>query len=155
MRSALRGAAAGVVGVVAMTVTEKVEQSFTGRADSYVPGRTLLTLLGRRPGQHQQPRLANHLMHWGTGAALGALRGIWAVSGLRGPWWSLAHTGVRLATDQTLENATGAGAPPQTWPAQERRVDMAHKAVYSIVTGVVAERLVSARPRDTAGRVSH
>ncbi len=137
-----------------MTLFEKVEQGFTHRPNSYVPGRTLLTLLGRRPASHDQPLVANHAMHWGTGAVLGALRGLWAASGLRGPGASLAHTVVRLSTDQTLENATGMGAPPSTWPRSERIVDVAAKAVYCFVTGAVAERLIA--PVTTAkGRTSH
>jgi hypothetical protein len=94
-------------------------------------------------------------MHWTTGAALGALRGVWAVVGLRGPRADLAHTVVRLATDQTLENATGVGAPPRTWPPREQAVDVLHKAVYSFVTGVVADRLVRPRLQSARGTVSH
>jgi hypothetical protein len=102
-----QGAIAGLVGVAVMTVAEKAEQRVTHRPNSYVPARTLLTLLGRHAGQHERPALWNHAMHWGTGALMGALRGVWAVVGLRGPQAHVAHTVVRLATDQTLENATG------------------------------------------------
>src|SRR5215213_2723352 len=144
-RAALRGATAGVVGVAVMTAAEKLEQRTTNRPNSYVPGRTLLALLGRRPSSGARPPLANHAMHWGTGMALGALRGVWADSGLRGPRASLAHTIVRLATDQTLENATGVGAPPWTWPRSELIVDVMHKAIYSFVTGAVADRVVTPR----------
>jgi hypothetical protein len=45
------------------------------RPSSYVPARTLLTLLGRRPSDAEQPKVWNHLMHRGTGAAMGALGG--------------------------------------------------------------------------------
>jgi hypothetical protein len=94
-------------------------------------------------------------MHWGTGAVLGALRGVWAEVGLRGPRAHLAHTVVRLATDQTLENATGAGAPPHTWPVSEQIVDVLHKAVYSFATGVAAERLVVPGLQSRRGTTSH
>lgn len=153
--AARRGALAGLVGVAAMTAGEKVEQSFTGRANSYIPARTLLTLLGRHPTDHDKPVVWNHAMHWGTGIALGALRGVWAAVGLRGPQAHLAYTALRLATDQTFENATGVGAPPRTWPRDERVVDVLHKAVYGVVTGVVAERLVSPELESRRGRTSH
>lgn len=153
--AAARGAVAGLVGVAVMTVAEQLEQSLTGRPDSYVPGRTLLTLLGRHPGDTDRPWGANHLMHWGTGATLGALRGVWAAVGLRGPQAHLAHTVVRLSFDQTVENATGVGAPPRTWPPREQVVDVAHKAVYSLVTGLVAERLVAPDLEPGRGRTSH
>ena len=153
--AAARGAVAGLVGVAAMTLSEKAEQAVTSRPNSYVPGRTLLTLLGRSPSDREQPLLWNHAMHWGTGALLGALRGVWAEVGLRGPRANLAHTVVRLATDQTLENATGVGAPPRTWPVQEQVVDVLHKAVYSFATGLAAERLVAPALESQRGRTSH
>lgn len=150
-----RGALAGLVGVAAMTAAEKVEQRLTGRPDSYVPGRTLMTLLGRHPGDHVQPPVWNHAMHWGTGLALGALRGVWAEVGLRGPRAHLAHTVVRLATDQTLENASGVGAPPHTWPVREQVVDVLHKAVYSFATGLAADRLLAPDLQSRRGTTSH
>jgi hypothetical protein len=152
-RAALRGALAGLAGVAVMTAAEKAEQAVTGRPDSYVPGRTLTALATRRrPSGRERPLVRNHLMHWGTGAALGALRGIWSASGLRGWRASVWHTSVRLATDQTLENATGVGSPPWTWSRRDRVVDVGEKAVYSLVTGLVADRLVPLAPdRDSSG----
>ena len=138
-----------------MTAGEKLEQAITGRPNSYVPARTLLTLLGRSPGDQERPPVWNHAMHWGTGATLGALRGIWAEIGLRGPRADLAHTVVRLATDQTLENATGVGAPPRTWPLPEQVVDVAHKAVYSFTTGAAADRLIAPVLQSRRGTTSH
>ena len=155
LRAAGRGAVAGLAGVAAMTAAEKIEQRLTHRPNSYIPSRTLLTLLGRRPSDTDTRFGWNHAMHWGTGAVLGALAGVWAVLGLRGPRAHAAHTVVRLAFDQTIENATGVGAPPHTWPKQEQVVDMAHKAIYSFATGVIAERLVAPRLESHRGVTSH
>jgi hypothetical protein len=155
LRAAAVGAISGLAGVAAMTAGEKVEQRFTRRPDSYVPARTLLTLFRRRPAENAKPPVANHLMHWGTGAVLGALRGVWAVTGIRGPLANAEHTAVRLGFDQTLENTTGAGAPPSTWPTQEFVVDVVHKAVYSVVTGVVADRLIRPSLESRRGTRSH
>jgi hypothetical protein len=55
LAAAARGAALGLAGVALMTAGEKLEQSVTGRPNSYVPGRTLLTLLGNRPTDAQPP----------------------------------------------------------------------------------------------------
>jgi hypothetical protein len=155
LAAAGRGALAGLIGVGAMTLTEKVEQAITHRPNSYVPGRALLTLLGRHPGDEEKPTVWNHAMHWGTGATLGAVRGVWAVLGLRGPRAHLTHSVVRLAFDQTVENATGVGAPPHTWPWPEQVVDVLHKVVYSFATGYVAERVVPPRLQSRRGTVSH
>ena len=149
------GAAAGLVGVAAMTLAEQAEQKITGRPDSFVPARALLTLLGRRPRPTEQPVMWNHVMHWGTGAVLGALRGVWSSVGIRGALADVWHTSVRLAFDQTVENATGAGAPPSYWPAREQVVDALHKTIYSTVTGVVADRWIPPVLASRRGRTSH
>jgi hypothetical protein len=154
-RAAARGALAGLAGVAVMTAGEKAEQGVTHRSDSYVPARALLTLLGRRPGDQERPLGWNLAMHYGTGALLGALRGVWAAVGLRGPRAHLAHTATRLSFDQTVENATGVGAPPRMWPAREEAIDVVHKAVYALVTGLVAERWIRPDLESRRGRISH
>jgi hypothetical protein len=150
-RAALKGALGGLTGAAVMTAGEKIEQRFTGRPNSYVPGRTLAQLLRlRRPGRDRLSR--NMAMHYGTGMLLGVLRGVMSAANLRGPYASLMHTPVRLSTDQLLENLTGVGAPPWTWPRDEQVIDLLHKAVYSLATGVVVDRLVSPLPTSSARR---
>jgi hypothetical protein len=78
-------------------------------------------------------------MHVGQAILLGAWRGLMAESGLRGAPASAMFTVVRLANDQTLENITGKGAPPWTWPRDELAVDVLHKAVYAFAKGVIAD----------------
>jgi hypothetical protein len=155
LAAAGKGAVCGLAGVAVMTAGEKAEQFLTKRPNSYVPARTLLTLLGRRPGQAEKPFVWNHLMHWGTGAVLGSLRGMWAATGIRGPLANAKHTALRLAIDQTLENATGMGAPPTTWTPREQVVDVLHKAVYSIATGVAADRWIPPLLESRKGTTSH
>lgn len=153
--AAVRGAAAGLVGVAAMTASEKLEQAATHRPNSYIPGRALLILLGKQPSNSDTAQGSNHGMHWGTGAILDALRGVWAVTGIRGTGANAARTVVQLPSDQTVQNGTGVGAPPSTWPSLERRVDLAHKMVYSLVTGSVPGHWIAPGPRSRGGTTSH
>ncbi len=147
-----RGLVAGVAGVAAMTAAEKLEQTFTQRPNSYVPGKTLARLLGRDPKKYEHDRVMNWAMHWGQGILLGGVRGLMAQRGLRGPVGSFMFTNLRLLNDQTLENATGVGAPPWTWPVDEQVIDLLHKAIYAFTTGAVADRLVAGPPGVPAPR---
>ncbi len=150
-----KGLLAGAAGVAAMTVAEKVEQALTGRPNSYVPAHTLERLLGL-PARPDHERLGlNWAMHWGQGVALGAVRALMAERGVRGPVGSFLFLNLRLLNDQSLENATGVGAPPWTWPKDEQVIDLLHKAVYAFTTGAVADRLVDGPgdgPEDGAGK---
>ena len=135
------GALAGLVGAGAMAAASKLEQRVTRRPDSYVPGRTLARLL-RLPHADQDRWSRNMAMHYLAGATAGTLRGIMSAANLRGPFASLMHTNVRLTFDQVLENATGVGAPPWSWPRDELAIDVSHKALYSFVAGAVSDALV-------------
>jgi hypothetical protein len=138
------GVVAGLTGVAVMTAVEKLEQSVSKRPDSLVPGRAAERMLGLAPATDRDVRPRMWAMHVGMAAGMGALRGVMAFAGLRGPWASAMFTVVRLTADQTVENWTGVGAPPWTWPRDELLVDVAGKAVYAFVTGAVADRLAAA-----------
>ncbi|MGW0600151.1 hypothetical protein ACWD11_23830 [Streptomyces sp. NPDC002776] len=158
-RALWQGLVAGTAGVLVMTLGEKAEQRLTGRRDSHVPARTLQRLTGMPEHPGRQPVPVNLAMHVGQGVLFGVLRSVMSQVGLRGPWSSGKFAVVRLTSDQILENATGVGAPPQTWPRGELVVDLLHKTVYAFATGVVADALAcslrsrpGAAPRGDAHR---
>lgn len=78
-------------------------------------------------------------MHYGQGAVLGIVRAIMSYYGVRGPISDYIFTGMRLLNDQTLENITGVGALPWTWPVEEQWVDLIMKAVYAFTTGWIID----------------
>lgn len=144
LRAVGAGALAGAAGVVAMTAAEKLEQRFTGRPDSQVPGRATARVVGL--GAPSEPTLGtlNLATHIAMAVGVGTVRGVMAFAGLRGAWSSAMFTVLRLTADQIMENWTGVGAPPWTWPRDELAVDVAGKAVYAFVTGAVADALAGA-----------
>ena len=151
LRGAALGALSGVAGAGAMAATAKLEQLVTRRPDSYVPAHTLGRLLGlANPDRDRWAR--NMAMHYTTGAVVGMVRGVMSAANLRGPFASLMHANLRLSTDQILENATGAGAPPWTWPRDELVVDLAHKGIYALATGALTDALVPPAPSSSARR---
>jgi hypothetical protein len=95
-----------------MTTAEKVEQFFTGRPNSEVPGKTLARLINAAPQTQQELWGLNMAMHYGQGATAAVMRGVASYYGFRGPFTDFMFAGVRLMIDQTLENWTGVGAPP-------------------------------------------
>ncbi len=136
-----QGILAGLAGVAAMTLAEKLEQLITRRPNSYVPAHTLERLLGLPHKPDRERWGLNHAMHWGQGIAAGVIRAFMASRGVRGPFASFMFTGMRLSIDQTLENATGVGSPPWTWPRNEQIIDVFHKGVYAFTTGAVVDCL--------------
>jgi hypothetical protein len=145
------GLLAGAAGVTAMTLAEKLEQVLTGRPNSYVPAHTLERLLKRQARPDRERLGLNWAMHWGQGILLGVVRAAMARRGIRGPFGSFLFLNLRLLNDQTLENATGVGAPPWTWPRDEQVIDLLHKTAYAFATGAVADLLVTGHPSPGMG----
>jgi hypothetical protein len=141
-----KGMLAGAGGVAVMTLGEKLEQAVTKRPNSYMPAHTLERVLGLRQKPDSERGALNMAMHVGQAILLGAWRGVMAEGGLRGPRASAMFTVIRLANDQTLENVTGQGAPPWTWPRDELIVDLLHKGVYAFTTGAIADALAEDPP---------
>jgi hypothetical protein len=152
-RAAAVGFLAGLTGVAAMTAAEKVEQLATHRPNSFVPAHVLERLLRQPDKPDAERRWMNWTMHWGQGALLGAVRGMMAARGLRGPVGSFLFMDLRLLNDQTLENATRVGAPPWTWPVDEQVIDLVHKGIYAFAAGAVADRLIAGPPGTPASRL--
>jgi hypothetical protein len=141
-----KGMVAGAGGVAAMTLGEKLEQAVTRRPSSFMPAHTLERVLGLRRKPDSERGWLNMGMHVGQAILLGAWRGVMAEGGLRGPRASAMFTVIRLANDQTLENVTGQGAPPWTWPRDELIIDVLHKSVYAFATGAIADALAKDPP---------
>jgi len=136
------GLGAGLVGALSMAVTNQVEQTFTHRPASYVPGRTIATHLGISDTFGRHPDILNHVHHFGMGLMAGPVRAIMSYYGIIGPVASFMHTGIRIMMDQVVENTAGVSALPWTWPINEQVIDCVHKGVYALVTGYICDRVV-------------
>ncbi|KAL4971786.1 hypothetical protein BDW66DRAFT_145426 [Aspergillus desertorum] len=138
----LYGVGAGLLGVAAMTAGEKIEQFFTGRPNSLVPGYTLARLLSVSNPEKNGMFNWNMAMHYGQGAVAAVIRAVMSANGVRGPFADFMFISVRLLIDQTLENWTGVGALPWTWPVNEQVIDILHKAVFAFTTGYFTDRWI-------------
>ena len=141
-RAMVRGMVAGAVGTVAMTVSERVEMSVSGRAPSTVPGQVGAHLVpGADPTNPSDVDRLGGPVPWGHGVAMGALRGVLDVAGLEGPAASAAHFALVWGGDAALYRSLGIADVPWRWSADELAADLLHKGVYAAVTGAVYEAL--------------
>lgn len=141
-RAAALGMVAGAVGAVAMTVTQRLEMSLSGRAPSTVPGQVGAHLLpGADPASSADVARLNGPVHWGHGVAMGALRGVLDVAGIQGPAASAAHFALVWGGDAALYRTLGIADVPWRWSADELGSDLLHKGVYAAVTGAVYDAI--------------
>ncbi len=139
-----RGLVSGAVGTAAMTASELLEMSASGRKASTVPGQVGAHLLpGRDPDSTADAEALNTAVHWAHGITMGALRGVLDAAGLRGPTASAVHFALLWTGDATLYRALGIADLPWRWTAAELGADLGHKAVYATVTGLTYDALTA------------
>jgi hypothetical protein len=140
-----RGMLAGAVGTAAMTISERLEMTATGRSASEVPGKVGAHLLpGKDPGSPSDVAGLNGPVHWAHGITMGALRGALDVAGMRGPRTSVAHFALLWGGDAALYRLLGIAEEPWHWSAGDLATDLLHKGVYAGVTGATYDALTSA-----------
>lgn len=130
-----RGLAAGLVGTAAMTVSSTAEAKLRDRGSSTTPAAAGAAVLGVVPRDERGERRFNHIMHWGYGTSLGAVRGMLASTGMGPRTASVAHLATVLGAEQVVLPATGAAPPATRWEAKEVAIDVLHHAVYAAATG--------------------
>ena len=149
-----RGMVSGAVGTAAMTASELLEMSVSGRAASTVPGQVGAHLLpGRDPDSAADAEALNTAVHWAHGIAMGALRGVLDTAGLRGPAASAAHFALLWGGDAALYRTLGIADVPWRWTAAELGADLGHKAVYAAVTGLAYDELTARAEKADAAAV--
>jgi hypothetical protein len=126
-----------------MSGSNKIEQFFTHRPNSYVPARTIANHIGVTAETYSRNvELLNNVHHYGMGMLAGPVRALMSYYGVIGPVATFMHTGVRIMMDQFMETTAGVSSLPWTWPINEQVIDLVHKGVYSVVVGYVCDRVV-------------
>jgi hypothetical protein len=136
-----KGLFAGLAGTAIMTVSSTAEANLSGRGPSSTPADAISAALRVRPdGEAGQQRL-NTVAHWGYGTAWGAVRGLLAALGLRGPTAGLLHFATVWGGEQAVLPLLGVGSPTPKYGAQATATDVLHHAVYATATSAAYEWL--------------
>ena len=126
-----------------MSLAEELEQRLNRRSDS-----SRVNGDAGRPSSisHQSDddrlwfRLATRV---GQGALLGAVRGLMAERGLRGPEASLLLLKLKLLSDEALDGADAGREARRGRSISEPQLDLLHKGIFAFTTGAVADRLIA------------
>ena len=142
LEAVLKGLAAGVVGTAAMTISEKIEQSKTGREDSMVTAEVGAILTKPSLETGAQVAKLGKIVHWTHGVTWGMVRGLLALTPLNSFAASALHYVSLWSSDALLYRALGIQPLPNRWGAQTLITDLFHKLVLSVVTSLVFLALV-------------
>jgi hypothetical protein len=136
-----KGLFAGLAGTAIMTVSSTAEANLSGRGPSSTPADAISAALRVRPADDAGEQRLNTVAHWGYGTAWGAVRGVLAALGLRGPAAGLLHFAAVWGGEQAVLPSLGVGSPTPQYGAQATATDVLHHAVYAAATSAAYEWL--------------
>lgn len=161
-----RGLIAGIAGTLAITLSQMIEMSITGRGNSDAPQKVAGKVLGvevkgeaalqkekakdakssKNEKRLKEKVAANsnkfgQLMHYAYGSSWGIARGVMDLAGLRGPAATLGHFGAVWGTELLMLPAADAAPPITKWTPKQIAIDIMHHAVYALAAGAVYDAM--------------
>lgn len=138
-----RGLLAGLIGTAAMTASSTIEMRVRQRPESLTPAKAAEKVLDLKPETKAAERQLSNAVHWGYGAAWGALRGALDVIGVRGTLASALHFGAIWGSGLVMLPTLRLTPPATEWKPEDLAIDGTHHAVYAIATGIAYDALLA------------
>jgi len=140
-----RGLFAGLVGTVAMSLSQLLEMKITQREGSDSPLKAAEKVLDiHADNEGAKGKLVNGI-HYSYGTAWGGLRGIIGALGLKGIPANALHFSSVFGTELVMLPGLKVAPPVKEWGAKEISISGVHHIIYALVSGVVFDLLKSER----------
>ncbi len=131
------GLLAGLAGTVALTISEKIEQSITHRESSTIPAQVGAKVARPQLRSGEDVERLGWVVHWAHGISMGLVRGLLGLTGLGALAASVLHYGLVWGGDVLLYKGLGLAEMPWKWGGRALATDLFHKLVLSVVTSLV------------------
>lgn len=131
-----KGVVSGLVGTAVLTVAQRIEMALSGREGSSAPAEAVEKVLDIEPRNEKAEERLSQLTHWAYGTSWGAVRGLLAGVGLKGPAATLTHFGLVWGSALGMLPALGVAPPPTEWGKEQVLKDAGFHALYAVATGL-------------------
>jgi hypothetical protein len=130
-----RGLLAGLAGTAAITISQALEMSLTGRGPSSTPAQAVEKVFGIKALDPQHEARLTHFVHWTYGTSWGLFRGLLDMVGLRGFQASLVHWLAISGSAMTILPGLHLTPPPHKWPVRMHVSEGVHHFLYAATVG--------------------
>ena len=136
------GLAAGFVGTLAITASQKVEMRLRARKPSQAPAEAVEKVLDVTPRDEAAKQRLTQVAHFNYGTALGSIRaGLDMAAGVRGPAATAIHAVAVQGAAMAMLPALGVAPPVREWGGKAIAIDSFHHAVYAIAAGLAYDAM--------------
>ncbi len=130
------GLFAGLIGTVALTVTEMIVMKVAHIPSSTVPGQVGAKLTGIKPRDDAEMEKLSNKVHWMHGIGLGVIYGLLSLLGLPFLITIVLFFALVWGGDVLLYKTLGIAEFPWHWKATELLPDVFNKGIYALATGI-------------------
>jgi hypothetical protein len=142
-----QGLLAGLAGTAAITLSQAVEMSLTGRPPSSTPAEAVEKVLGIRAVDEEHKAQLAQMVHWGYGTAWGLFRGFLDLLGLQGAEASVVHGIVIWGAATALLPELEVAPPAREWPVKMHAIEGTHHFVYALAVGLAYDLMTPQKSR--------
>ncbi len=136
MEVLLIGLAAGLIGTIALTITEMIVMKAAHIPSSTIPGQVGAKLTGIKPQDEAAMEKLSAKVHWIHGISLGIVYGLLSLLGLPDITSIILFFALVWGGDILLYKTLGIAQFPWHWKANELLPDLFNKSIYALATGV-------------------
>ncbi|MBO9701015.1 MAG: hypothetical protein J7604_12450 [Sporocytophaga sp.] len=140
-----RGLFSGLVGTIAISLSQLIEMKVTGREGSDSPLKAAEKVLDVHANNDESKSKLVNGIHFTYGTAWGGIRGIIGTLGLKGIPANALHFSSVFGTELVMLPGLKVAPPVKEWGAKEISISGVHHIVYALVSGVVFDLLKSER----------
>lgn len=135
------GIVAGLVGTVAITLSQLIEMKITKREPSTAPAEAVSKVLDVQPASEEAKQKVSQEVHWAYGTSWGIVRGLVSLTGLKGWPATIAHFAAIWGTSMVMMPALKLAPPVTEEDPKTIAIDGVHHAVYAVATGLIFDAI--------------
>jgi hypothetical protein len=131
-----KGLIAGLIGTIAITISQMVEMKVTDRKPSSTPRQAAEKVFGVTARDELSAGQLNNFMHFSYGTSLGVIRGLLVLCGLKGILGTLVHITAVQSLAITLLPKMKLAPPVREWGAKAIMTELMHHGIYGFAAGI-------------------
>jgi hypothetical protein len=136
-----KGLLAGLAGTAAITLSQMIEMKITKRKASEAPVKVAEQVTDLKPVTEESKEKVSQRIHWAYGTSWGIMRGLIALTGLKGLPAMTAHFAAIWGTAIFMLPAYNAGPKITEEDTKTIAIDAMHHAVYAVAAGLTFDSL--------------
>jgi hypothetical protein len=136
-----KGLLAGLVGTVAISLSQMLEMKLSKRAPSTTPADAAGKVLKVQPRDAAGKQRFSNAVHWAYGTSWGLARAMLGGARTDRFWAPLAHMGAIQTTAMLMLPGLGVAPPVKEWGASAIGLEVLHHTVYAAATDLTYRAL--------------